>query len=42
MFANKLFEKREINTSYSDLERAFMKFFNIDSHLSGDAIRETT
>lgn len=42
MFANKLFEKREVNSSYSDIERAFMKFFNIDSELSGDAIRETT
>lgn len=42
MFANKLFEKREVNTSYSDLEKLFLKYFNISSDMSDDAIRETT
>ncbi|WP_297520492.1 phage portal protein [uncultured Clostridium sp.] len=42
MFANRLFEKREVNTSYSDAEKLFLKFHNFDTGLSGDAIRETT
>ncbi|MGL5084931.1 MAG: hypothetical protein ACRC68_04315, partial [Clostridium sp.] len=42
MFANKLFERREAETDYSDLEKIFMKTFGIDTSLSGDALKETT
>lgn len=44
MFANKLFEKREgmQESSYSDLEKLFLKFYSIDGSLTDDEIKETT
>ncbi len=42
MLANRLFEKRETATSYTDLEKLFLKTFGIDTNLGGNALKETT
>ncbi|MGY5237917.1 phage portal protein [Clostridium tertium] len=42
MFADRLFEKREVNTNYSDYEKLFLKFFDINGGLSSEELKETT